>query len=162
MFVKRTIRFMTDNGKVRYATPMNHKDLRVRKGSMPSTVNGKVPPPRVSNAARRPREYLTPEEVDRLMIAARKRIGSRNPHRDATMILIAYRHGLRASELCSLRWDMLDLAQGRFHVIRRKNGRPSGSRLTLDSRGGPSRGCAPAWRSRRRAWGRRWPQRGSG
>jgi integrase len=104
---------------------MNHKDLRVRKGSMPSTVNGKVPPPRVSNAARRPREYLTPEEVDRLMIAARKRIGSRNPHRDATMILIAYRHGLRASELCSLRWDMLDLAQGRFHVIRRKNGRPS-------------------------------------
>jgi putative transposase len=37
-----------------------------------------------------------------------------------------------------------------------------GSRLTLDSRGGPSRGCAPAWRSRRRAWGRRWPRRGSG
>ena len=41
------------------------------------------------------------------------------------MILLAYRHGLRASELCSLRWDMLDLAQGRYHVTRRKNGRPS-------------------------------------
>ena len=41
------------------------------------------------------------------------------------MNLLAYRHGLRASELCSLRWDMLDLAQGRFHVTRRKSGRPS-------------------------------------
>ena len=41
------------------------------------------------------------------------------------MILLAYRHGLRASELCSLRWDMLDLSQGRYHVTRRKNGRPS-------------------------------------
>ena len=40
------------------------------------------------------------------------------------MILLAFRHGLRASELCSLRWDMLDL-QGRYHVTRRKNGRPS-------------------------------------
>ena len=59
------------------------------------------------------------------MIAARKRVGARNPHRDATMILLAYRHGLRASELCSLRWDMLDLSQGRCHVTRRKNGRPS-------------------------------------
>jgi type 1 fimbriae regulatory protein FimB/type 1 fimbriae regulatory protein FimE len=41
------------------------------------------------------------------------------------MILMGYRHGLRASELCALRWDMLDLSQGRFHVTRRKNGRPS-------------------------------------
>ena len=41
------------------------------------------------------------------------------------MILLAYRHGLRASELCAARWDMIDLAQGRYHVTRRKNGRPS-------------------------------------
>ena len=60
-----------------------------------------------------------------LITAAQKRIGARSPHRDATMILLAYRHGLRASELCSLRWDMLDLSQGRYHVTRRKNGRPS-------------------------------------
>jgi type 1 fimbriae regulatory protein FimB/type 1 fimbriae regulatory protein FimE len=97
----------------------------VTEGSRPSTVNGKVPPRRVANAERRPREYLTPEEVKRLLVAARKRVGARNPHRDATMILLAYRHGLRASELCATRWDMLDLAQGRFHVTRRKNGRPS-------------------------------------
>jgi type 1 fimbriae regulatory protein FimE len=104
---------------------MSHNGLRVRKGRVPATVNGKVPPRRLANAERRPREYLTPEEVERLMTAARKRIGARTPHRDATMILMAYRHGLRASELCALRWDMLDLSQGRFHVTRRKNGRPS-------------------------------------
>src|SRR3954454_13514839 len=104
---------------------MKHKGLRVRKGRGPSTVNGKVPPRRLPNAERRPREYLTPEEVELLITTAQKRIGARTPHRDATMILLAYRHGLRASELCSLRWGMLDLAQGRFHVTRRKNGRPS-------------------------------------
>ena len=41
------------------------------------------------------------------------------------MILLAYRHGLRASELCAARWDMIDLSHGRYHVTRRKNGRPS-------------------------------------
>ena len=90
----------------------------------PSIVNGNVPPRRLANAARRPREYLTADEVERLMTAAHAR-PSRYGHRDATMILLAYRHGLRASELCSLRWDMLDLAQGHLHVRRLKNGRPS-------------------------------------
>ena len=104
---------------------MKTKAKRVTEGRGSSTVNGKVPPRRLPNAERRPREYLTPEEVERLITTAQKRIGARNPHRDATMILMAYRHGLRASELCSLRWDMLDLAQGRYHVTRRKNGRPS-------------------------------------
>ena len=45
----------------------------------PMSVNGKVPPLRVSNAARRPREYLTADEVDRLLIAAQKRSGVRTP-----------------------------------------------------------------------------------
>ena len=87
-------------------------------------MDGKVPPLRVSNAARRPREYLTADEVERLMAAARAR-PSRYGQRDATMILLAYRHGLRVSELVGLRWDMLDLAQGHLHVQRLKNGRPS-------------------------------------
>ena len=96
----------------------------MKEGGRPTTVNGNVPPRRLPNAARRPREYLTPEEAERLITTARKRVGARNPHRDATMIMLAYRHGLRASEVCALRWDMLDLSQGRFHVTRRKNGRP--------------------------------------
>ena len=49
---------------------MRTKGSRVRKGSRPITVNGKVPPRRVANASRRPREYLTPEEVERLITAA--------------------------------------------------------------------------------------------
>src|SRR4029077_8807734 len=45
-------------------------------------------------------------------------------HRDATMILMAFRHGLRASVLCSLRWEQADLVHGRLHVHRLKNGMP--------------------------------------
>jgi len=41
-------------------------------------------------------------------------------HRDATMILIAYRHGLRVSELIALRWEQIDLKGGCLQVIRRK------------------------------------------
>jgi integrase len=57
------------------------------------------------------------------MDCARKR--SRYGHRDATMILVAYRHGLRASELCDLQWHQIELDQGRMHVRRAKNGTPS-------------------------------------
>jgi hypothetical protein len=57
------------------------------------------------------------------MDAARKR--GRHGHRDATMILVAFRHGLRPSEVCTLRCDMIDLARGLVHVRRAKNGTPS-------------------------------------
>jgi hypothetical protein len=43
-------------------------------------------------------------------------------HRDATMILVAYRHGLRASEVCDLQWQQIELSEGRLHVHRVKNG----------------------------------------
>src|SRR5215813_13103885 len=68
------------------------------------------------------REYLTEKEVDRLIEAAK---GNRWGHRDATAILIAYRHGLRASELVALRWSDLELTTGRLHVRRAKGGTPS-------------------------------------
>ena len=54
-------------------------------------------PSRRPNADIRPREHLTEREVEKLIAAAR---GNRWGQRDATMILIAFRHGLRASELC--------------------------------------------------------------
>jgi type 1 fimbriae regulatory protein FimB/type 1 fimbriae regulatory protein FimE len=72
------------------------------------------------NRDRRPREYLTPKEVERLIEHARKR--GRYGLRNATMILVAYRHGLRPGELCALRWDQIDLAHGLLHVRRLKNG----------------------------------------
>jgi type 1 fimbriae regulatory protein FimB len=93
----------------------------------PNIIFGKVgtmnPPPKRPNAERRSREHLTPAEIDRLIAAARQ-LG-RHGHRDATMILLAYRHGLRVSELVSLRREQLDLRQGLLHVRRRKNGLPS-------------------------------------
>jgi integrase len=46
------------------------------------------------------------------------------------MILIAYRHGLRASELCDLRWDQIDLKTATLHVRRVKSGTPSTHPLT--------------------------------
>ena len=75
---------------------------------------------RLPNAAYRQREYLTEAEVERLIEAARKR--GRNGPRDAAAILLAYRHGLRAAELCQLRWAQIDLRQGRLHVNRAKGG----------------------------------------
>ena len=87
----------------------------------PATVYGTVdksgPPKRRSNAEVRSREYLTDGEVNRLISAAGK---NRNGHRDATMVLVAYRHGLRAGELVTLRWDAVDFAHGRLHVSRLK------------------------------------------
>ena len=66
------------------------------------------------------RRYLTQREIDRLMDCARKH--GRYGHRDATMILVAYRHGLRASEVCDLQWQQIELSEGRLHVHRVKNG----------------------------------------
>jgi type 1 fimbriae regulatory protein FimE len=81
-----------------------------------STVANRTLPRRLPNAAYRQREYLTETEVDRLIEAARKR--GRNGPRDACAILLAYRHGLRAQELCQLRWSQVDLKHGRLHVNR--------------------------------------------
>jgi integrase len=102
----------------RWDSPMNAALLR----SVPTTAKRTVSRGRLPNSAYRVREYLTEKEVQRLIKAAGS---NRWGHRDATMILIAYRHGLRASELCALQWDQVDLAHGRLHVSRAKNGVPS-------------------------------------
>ena len=88
----------------------------------PTTVIGTVgdrrsPPHRKRNAEVRAREYLTDAEVARLITAAGE---NRHSHRDATAVLVAYRHGLRAAELVTLRWDAIDFAHGRVHVHRVK------------------------------------------
>ena len=70
----------------------------------------------------RPRKYLTEREIEKLIDAAGN---NRWGHRDSTAILVAYRHGLRASELVSLRWDDIDFAAGKLHVRRAKGGTSS-------------------------------------
>jgi integrase len=84
---------------------------------------GDEAPSIVNTSVSRTRNYLTGSEVETLMAAARK--VSRYGHRDATMILIGYRHGLRASELCELQWHQVELTAGRLHVRRSKRGTPS-------------------------------------
>jgi type 1 fimbriae regulatory protein FimB/type 1 fimbriae regulatory protein FimE len=84
-------------------------------------------PRRRPNRELRTREHLTSDEVNRLLAAAK---GNRWGHRDCTMILIAYRHGLRASELVDLRWDQVDFTHAVLHVRRLKNGTPATHPLT--------------------------------
>src|SRR3954464_10134120 len=79
-------------------------------------------PIRPKNADVRTREYLTDDEVQRLTEAAK---ANRHGHRDATMLLVAYRHGLRASELTDLRWDQIEFTSAALHVRRVKQGTPS-------------------------------------
>ncbi len=83
----------------------------------PTIENGKVT--RKPYKELRSREYLTPDEVELLMHAAKE---GRYGHRDKTIVLIAFRHALRVSELVALRWDMVDLKKGLLHVSRLKNG----------------------------------------
>ena len=88
----------------------------------PAVKKRTVIPERRPNADLRTREYLTEAEVERLLRATK---GNRWAHRDTTMILVAYRHGLRASELTDLRWDQVDFATATLHVRRVKQGSAS-------------------------------------
>jgi site-specific recombinase XerD len=87
-----------------------------------ASVSRRPTPRRRPNTELRTREYLTEAEVGRVIETAK---ANRWGHRDATMILLGYRHGLRVSELVDLRWDQIDFAQAVLHVRRTKNGTPS-------------------------------------
>lgn len=95
----------------------------------PRHVNRTVPI-RPANADLRQREYLTPDEVEKLIKAARD---GRYSHRDATLILVAYRHGLRAAEICELEWSQVEWGRSAtLHVRRVKNGKPMAHPLRGD------------------------------
>jgi type 1 fimbriae regulatory protein FimB/type 1 fimbriae regulatory protein FimE len=89
----------------------------------PTTENRTVATPRRKpNAELRTREYLTETEIERLIETVK---GNRYGHRDSTMILVAYRHGLRVSELVDLRWDQIDFTAATLAVRRAKQGTPA-------------------------------------
>ena len=95
------------------------------------SVNGKARNHRRrSNRELRSREWLEEDEVKRMMKGAKTE--GRHGHRDATMILVAYRHGLRASELVSLKWDQVDLDRESLYVRRCKGSRDSSHTLKHD------------------------------
>jgi integrase len=93
----------------------------------PLTVNCTVTRPRPKNAELRTREHLTPDEVERLIEAAK---ANRHGHRDGLMVLLAYRHGLRAAEVTDLRWEQIDFKSAILSVRRLKAGTPATHPLT--------------------------------
>jgi len=100
---------------------MKHMTKSHLKLVTPAVENRTVTPTRLPNSKLRTREYLTEAEVERLMAAAKR---NRWGHRDATMVLAAYRHGLRASEVVDLRWSQVDFTSAALHVRRAKQGTP--------------------------------------
>ena len=92
------------------------RGLAKSRKARPIPESGKVPVPPA-------RKHLTPAEVERLIQTAKG--SGRYSQRDATLVLIMYRHGLRVSEAVSLKWDAIELKQGLLHVTRLKNGTPS-------------------------------------
>lgn len=88
----------------------------------PAAQKRAVTPLRRPNIELRSREHLTQGEVEKLIEVAK---GNRRGQRDATMMLVAYRHGLRASEIVDLRWEQIDFNSATMHVSRVKNGKPS-------------------------------------
>jgi type 1 fimbriae regulatory protein FimB/type 1 fimbriae regulatory protein FimE len=98
--------------------------MKKMKRQLPISAKLKnLPPKKPKNTDRRSREYLTDAEIEKLRKAARN-IG-RHGHRDDTLILLMFRHGLRVSEIIALQWDQVDLKKGLLHVVRLKNGTPS-------------------------------------
>ena len=85
----------------------------------PASENRTVTPLRRPNSELRPREHLTEREIDKLIAAAK---GNRWGARDSAMILIAFRHGLRASELCGLQWSDVEFETATLHLRRAKGG----------------------------------------
>src|ERR1700730_18380393 len=80
-------------------------------------------PRRPPNAELRTREHLTADEVERLIEAAKD---NRYGHRDALMVLLAYRHGLRAAEVVDLRCgEQVDFKTATLHIRRAKHGTPA-------------------------------------
>jgi integrase len=92
----------------------------------PSTVNCTVTL-RKPNAELRTREHLTTDEVEKLIDCASR---NRQGYRDGLMVLLAFRHGLRAAEVCDLRWEQIDFATATLYVRRIKHGTPATHPLT--------------------------------
>lgn len=88
---------------------------------------------RQANTAYRTREHLTEAEIAKLLAALK---GNRHGHRDWLIGLLIYRHGLRVSEACDLRWDDLDLPKRTIAVRRLKGSVDSSHYLERDELAG--------------------------
>src|SRR5262249_49682543 len=136
---------MTLMGKAPRTEPRRSKENGrcYRASRLPFWAKRHNPPTRHRNQVAH--EYLTPDEVERMITAARQADG-RLAERDALLIMLAYRHGFRASELIALRWDQIDLKAGTLHVSRLKHGKESTHPLR-----GPELRALRSWKRRQQA-----------
>ena len=110
---------------------MKSRHLKLVKSAVMRPV-----PARKANAAYRVREHLTEAETSKLLAALRQ---NRHGHRDWLIALLIYRHGLRVSEACDLRWDDIDLAKRTIIVRRLKGSTDSSHYLERDELAGLKR-----------------------
>src|ERR1700759_4007558 len=114
----------------------------------------------ISLRSQRRREYLTADEIERLLAASKT--ASRNPVRDYCALLLMFRHGLRVSELCAIKLSDVNVETKEFHVNRLKgcdsgphelyNGESQAVKAWLLERGkmAPPADCDPLFISERR------------
>jgi type 1 fimbriae regulatory protein FimB/type 1 fimbriae regulatory protein FimE len=96
----------------------------------PVTAKGRDPKAgRERNATSRVREHLTESEMDKLLAALKR---NRHGQRDWLIGLLIYRHGLRVSEACDLRWDDVDWSKRTIDVRRLKGSHDSRHYLERD------------------------------
>ena len=81
------------------------------------------PPIKKKSTELRKRKYLTEEEIGKVRKAAKQK--SKHKHRNDTLILMMFRHGLRVSEAVDLQWEQINFKHKQLHVVRRKNGKPA-------------------------------------
>jgi type 1 fimbriae regulatory protein FimB/type 1 fimbriae regulatory protein FimE len=106
---------------------MKNPTLRLVRPSTDFGAVEKKPPRKRRNSEVRSREHLTEAEVERLIKAA---AGNRQSHRDQTMVLVTFRHGLRTAEVIRLKWDAVNFDRSELYVARVKNGKPMTHPLT--------------------------------
>jgi integrase len=105
--------------QLRVVAPSNEN----RQVASNQVISVRVMPTRQPNADLRSREYLTPAEIEKLLKAAK---AGRWSLRDATLVMVAYRHGLRAKEAAGLEWSQIEFGRNAsLHVRRAKKGKPS-------------------------------------
>lgn len=109
-----------------------------------SVTNSSPSLPSADTVDGRPKNFLTQNEIDRFLVAAKK---GRYGERDYCAMLLAFRHGLRASELTKLRMDSVDLDAGRIFV-----GRKKGSMSTSQPMAGDEIRAVRAWLRKRSAF----------
>jgi site-specific recombinase XerD len=119
--------------KIMGGKPMKSSNLKLVKRTVMRPV---APRGRKPNKAYRTREHLTESEIGKLLAALK---ANRYGHRDWLLGLLIYRHGLRVSEACDLRWDDLDLPKRTIAVRRVKGSMDSVHYLERDELAGLKR-----------------------